>query len=664
MTKMQDKARLSKRKAARAAKDIIIPSLPGVSKLKLPQTPVPSLLQTNSPPSDSDIILVKKAIVDAELTVSQLKQKLDRRIVAGRANRGWETVTRHKIGQATRFVQQHRGIISPLRRLPLEILQEIFVWATLHVRPHNRYRTVSELPWRLSQVCRYWRASALSMSSLWSYIPTLQLKKSRPTTKRQVDYVTELLRRSGQTPLDIYIWSPYYDHKSHPILDILLPHSNRWQMLTIEATPIVIAGLGAAKGRLALLKYLTLQTPWHRYFDGPSAPLDTFEIAPQLETVSVSGPFVGEVKLPFSQLVHYKERRIASNLMNQVISSALLESLTILELSDQIVFPAVTLPHLVKLQVKFQHESIGNSLDNLTLPAIEEIRAVAPVGNLIARLATLISRSNTPCRLKTLCIRTEFIEPGDLTSLLKLTPDLVDLDTTITKSNNFVDITSLGYKDSSTPLVPRLESCRFYIEEAVSAETSQALNELATFRCELESQETEGAVSYKGEIQPLKNLSVYFDATTPPWSDRQQAELEGWCTSITSTQLAVAKTQLIFAIPDLINGGLGKLTSRDKSLSKKVIDRVDSTLALIDKIQIDDPAHIYVRCVVLLLLLDSPRFLFSSDRPLAYISLFSISPACNTPRILWRRTCAIAQRTSSRNGTRFSSSTSRIAAGQ
>ncbi len=79
--------------------------------------------------------------------------------------------------------------------------------------------------------------------------PTLQLKKSRPATKRQVDYVSELLRRSGKTPLDIYIFSPYYEHKNHPILDVLLPHSDRWEMLTIEATPIVIAGLAAARGK-------------------------------------------------------------------------------------------------------------------------------------------------------------------------------------------------------------------------------------------------------------------------------------------------------------------------------------------------------------------------------------------------------------------------------
>lgn len=598
VAKMQDKARASKRKAARVAKDMIIPALPGVSKLKLPMPPVPHLLQSNIPPSDSERVLVKKAIADAELTISQLKQKLERRIANGQTSRGWETVTRHKIGQATRFIQQHQGTMSPLRRLPLEILQEILFWATLHIRAHNRYRTVSELPWRLSQVCRHWRGATLSISSLWSFIPTLQLKKSRPATKRQIDYVTELVRRSGKAPLDIYVYSPYYDHKNHPILDVLLPHSDRWQTLTIEATPIVIAGFGAVKGRLGQLKSLTLQTPWHRYFDGPPMPLDTFEVAPQLQTVSVSGPFAGEVKLPFAQLVHYKERRIMSNLITQVVSSALLESLTVLELSDQIEFPTVTLPHLTKLQVKFQHESIGNSLENLTIPAIEEIRAVAPVGNLIARLTSLVSRSDTPCRLKQLCVRTEFIEPGDLTSLLKLTPELVDLDTTITNMNNFVDIASLAYKEGSAPLVPRLETCKFYIEESVSTETAQALNELAAFRCELENDGNDDGL-LPGEIRPLKHLSVYFDATASPWSHRQQADLEGWSTKATALHLDVAKTQLMFAIPDLINGGLGKSGLRDKPLSKKVLERVDLILNIIEEIEVDDPVHIYVRSLLI-----------------------------------------------------------------
>ncbi|KAF9483085.1 hypothetical protein BDN70DRAFT_929426 [Pholiota conissans] len=204
VNRARERVQMSRRKAARTAKDIIIPSLPGVSKLKLPEPPVPHLLRSNLAPSELEYDLVRQAIAAARATEKNLRRKLATRIGAGQTNRGWETVMRHKIGQATRFIKQHESIISAVRRLPPEIIQEIFVWATLNIRNHSRYRMVSELPWKLSQVSHSWRVNALSISTLWSFLPTLQLKKSRATTRHQMGYVSELLRRSGQSPLDIY----------------------------------------------------------------------------------------------------------------------------------------------------------------------------------------------------------------------------------------------------------------------------------------------------------------------------------------------------------------------------------------------------------------------------------------------------------------------------
>ncbi|KAF9478382.1 hypothetical protein BDN70DRAFT_48718 [Pholiota conissans] len=290
------------------------------------------------------------------------------------------------------------------------------------------------------------------------------------------------------------------------------------------------------------------------------------------------------------------ERRVSSNLMNQVLLSPILQSLTILELSDLPNFPAVTIPHLVKLQIKFQHQSIGSSFDKLTLPSIEDIRVVSIVGNLIARLTTMISRSNTPCQLKSLSVRTGFVEPGDLWTLLKLTPQLRNLDTTITRSNNFIDIASLAYKGGSVPLVPLLETCKFYVEDAVSAETSQALNELAALRCELEN-DSEGIIApdlvpIAGEVRPLKNLYIYFDATGG-MGPRQQAELEGWRSTPQASQLSVFKTQLVIEVPNLVQGGPAQVGVRVKPLSKKALERVSSILDEINAQEFDDPVHIY-----------------------------------------------------------------------
>lgn len=479
-------------------------------------------------------------------------------------------------------------------------------------------------------------------------------------------YLTELLQRSGKAPLDIYVYSPYYDNKAHPILDTLISHSERWQILTVEATPILISGFGAAKGRLSSLKCLALQTPWHRYFDGPPAALDTFEVAPQLQRVSVSGPFAGDVKLPFSQLVHYKERRISSNLMNQVLSSSLLQSLTILELSDHTDFPSVTLPHLIKLQIKFQHEAMGNAFDKLTIPAIEDIKAVSSAGNLIARLTSLIGRSRSPCRLKTLSIRTGFIEPGDLSTLLKLTPELRDLDTTITRTNNFIDIASLAYRGRSPPLVPLLETCKFYVENSISTETSQALNELAALRCEweIEGDTTTDLTLVPGEIRPLKNLCIYFDA--PVQGQRQQAELEGWSSSLASMQMGVFKAQLIIEIPDLAQGGLSKHGAREKPLSKKGLERVSTLLKEIDSTALEDPVTIYVRIIIFILFLGYLLLIFFAviNRLRAYILLCTASVKCATHLTRKRANCANVPRTSSRSGILSSLKTSHIVTGR
>ncbi|KAJ7685551.1 hypothetical protein DFH06DRAFT_46249 [Mycena polygramma] len=72
-------------------------------------------------------------------------------------------------------MHQYKGVISPIRRLPPEIIGEIFlhfapVFGTTHIPHDSGRRSVSkaEIPWYLGQICRYWRRVALSVRSLWS----------------------------------------------------------------------------------------------------------------------------------------------------------------------------------------------------------------------------------------------------------------------------------------------------------------------------------------------------------------------------------------------------------------------------------------------------------------------------------------------------------------
>jgi len=585
--KLKRKARASKRKAARTAKDIIIPSLPLVSKLELPETPVPHLLRSNIPPTEREEALVRAAIVDAEVESARLGQKLLDRLAAGTTSRGRETVIRHKIGRAMRFIQEHHSVLSPLRRLPVEILQAIFMEVDPTMRVHARWRQTSHLPWALAQVCRIWRQSALSLSMLWKYFPLVQLKKSSSHTRLQLACLSELIRRSGEAPLDIYIIAPNYDRSTHPVVDLLTQHSERWHTVSIESTSTTILGFAAVKGRLPSLKVLTL----HTRHNTEMPPIEMFEIAPQLQAVYVSGSIPGDLKLPFSQLRHYKERFIWPQRIQAVVASPMLRTLSILELTDDIVFPIVTMPCLLKLHVKFQYRAEMDCFANLTIPAIEEIKAVSYRGNLIPSLTSLVSRCEPYCPLKTLSIRTDIGDHGALTPLLELTPCLVSLDTSMPTSHP--DIRNLAGIERRKPLAPLLETCKFFCETIVTGEMGLDLIHLALARCEASEDHADATLLHSGGVCRMKTLCLYFDGS--PWTYAQQAELDDWPSAVNevSAELRELKEMLHVELPEL------GFRRRSRRFDRKWDERVDKILDKIENLNLRDPLEIYVRSLVL-----------------------------------------------------------------
>lgn len=79
-------------------------------------------------------------------------------------------------------VTQYSSILSPIRRVPSEIIGEIF----LYFAPSMAYRARDlshgvtihkvELPWKLAHICRRWRSISLSLGQLW---PLLDLGPQR-----------------------------------------------------------------------------------------------------------------------------------------------------------------------------------------------------------------------------------------------------------------------------------------------------------------------------------------------------------------------------------------------------------------------------------------------------------------------------------------------------
>ncbi|KAJ7262678.1 hypothetical protein B0H12DRAFT_1012582, partial [Mycena haematopus] len=113
------------------------------------------ILDTNRPPTDSEILCILKTIDEKRAR----KTRLEDRIAAVQSLLE-ELMAEHDNMEAE--IRAHEGTLSPLRRMPTELLSLIFVFAS-----RSPYYWGSEAPWTASQVCRRWRTIALSQASIW-----------------------------------------------------------------------------------------------------------------------------------------------------------------------------------------------------------------------------------------------------------------------------------------------------------------------------------------------------------------------------------------------------------------------------------------------------------------------------------------------------------------
>ncbi|KAF8180031.1 hypothetical protein K438DRAFT_1725683 [Mycena galopus ATCC 62051] len=129
-------------------------------------------------------------------------------------------------------VDPYLALLSPVRAMPPEILQQIFV-GCLPTR-HNAIMHPSDSPLLLGRVCSAWRTIALSTPELWSSVHVVVPTSPEPAA------VCELLRtwlqRSGNWPLSISVFIPQgtgFEENLRTFMNIILPHSPRWKSLRL-----------------------------------------------------------------------------------------------------------------------------------------------------------------------------------------------------------------------------------------------------------------------------------------------------------------------------------------------------------------------------------------------------------------------------------------------
>ncbi|KAJ7636778.1 hypothetical protein FB45DRAFT_788848 [Roridomyces roridus] len=152
------------------------------------------LLQSNDAPSEMEIPSIRQFILEAQSRLDVLDN---------------EELPSERDALAD-SIRTHSTILSAVRRVPPELWNEIFTSASL-----------AAPPWSLGLVCRLWRDVVLANPYLWSYIDA---------GPRRISMIETQLARSAEVPVHISgNWWNVRDADEAALLNLLLPHSHRWE---------------------------------------------------------------------------------------------------------------------------------------------------------------------------------------------------------------------------------------------------------------------------------------------------------------------------------------------------------------------------------------------------------------------------------------------------
>ncbi|PPQ70456.1 hypothetical protein CVT26_013903, partial [Gymnopilus dilepis] len=245
-------------------------------------SPFSAYLNTNYVPTALDRAHIRSLLEEPKAEVEQLDNEIARL-------QAELDVVQADHDTLEEYIQAHYDLLSPFRRLPDDILREIFLWCL--PTTHNALMCSSEPPLLLGRVCSRWRALTFSTPRLWASLhiplPIPPAQNGLPHNL-PVDKYTELcnefadrfklhcvaihdwLTRSGTcllslslNPLDMITSSNRYTEYIKTYLSIILPFSSRWQSLEFSVPSGEISKILASlrPSSLPKLEYLHLKFP-------------------------------------------------------------------------------------------------------------------------------------------------------------------------------------------------------------------------------------------------------------------------------------------------------------------------------------------------------------------------------------------------------------------
>lgn len=431
-------------------------------------SPVPQLVTTNNIPSSEEAVLIINSIDWIESELLQLRQEVHR-------TEGTLAALHRKHERWFQYVKQHRAILSPIRRVPPEIISEIFLLCLPKVPstfPVNQshFESLGE-PLTLTHVSKSWRSIALSTQRLWSSFAYSFRRDKGPKLHTVHTVIPPLLEmwlpRSGHLPLSLTFKADPYSTSANEkstavMLDTLQKCAPRSRELNITSGIPMLNQL--AHTGFPLLEQLDLTVILQKVPTSPSAFM--FETAPRLRILNLQIPneMRGDYRQLFkwSNLTHFTSNYAVGSRDRSFIEGLLrcqgLQTCKIV-LNDmqRLSSPPALLPHLHTLQITDLFGANDHFLENLVVPSLRDFRLLGNCRDWpVDKLTDLTRRSS--CNLKHLGFK--YSCPDSLLDFLKHTQSLTTLDIRCGASVTQLpfDITLLHPSNMTPPLLPNLEN--------------------------------------------------------------------------------------------------------------------------------------------------------------------------------------------------------------
>lgn len=345
---------------------------------------------TNHVPTETEAFEIRQSITAAKNDLVELEAEISRLAELLESRRLSTIALRSRI-------DRYQGVLSLGRKLPMEMLGEIFTHAVGIERALPGTRPLKpclvKAPIILGSVCRYWRATTLATPGLWAIIDVGITDEDGPC--HVVRLLDLYLTRSKAAPLHVVFHSKQGGPNSNQVVSMLAAHSSQWRFLSVDAPFSVLRTLNDNVGTLDSLCTVEIlrKTPEnHDQLD-----LDMFKTAPRLSSVKLltdcfSPPPSSQLSYAYLSLPTYDALRLLA------LSTNLVECHLHCEVSakgDPPSFPPISQPRLRVLTVN-SLAAVG-VLHHLSAPALVSLTASFTPhhtwGAFITALTTFVQRA-------------------------------------------------------------------------------------------------------------------------------------------------------------------------------------------------------------------------------------------------------------------------------